>query len=387
MSLISSKPFTLDRIVRILIWVGTIWGLYKILSYLQDVLIPFAIAALLAYIMNPLVLFLQNKIRIKNRVIAVMLSLLLVFSAFAGMALVIVPLVAKDVNRMGTMVKNLAKDPDLDKKADEYIPSSVRSEINKLIKSKEFHDFFHTDKFTNLAVDTAKKILPNVIGLFNSVLHLLLGIMGFAIVLLYLIFILLDYHKIMFQWTDLLPEQYHRRAKGVITDFKAAMGNYFRAQTLIASMVGVLFAIGFSIINLPLAIVFGLMVGAMNMVPYLQNIAFIPAAFFALIHSLETGQSFWVMMLLVLAVFVAVQLIQDAILTPKIMGDAIGLNPAIMLLALSVWGKLLGILGLIIALPMTFLLWSYYRSFLMNARKAPAEDTGPKHAAVPRSDV
>ncbi|OJJ17205.1 AI-2E family transporter [marine bacterium AO1-C] len=387
MSLISSKPFTLDRIVRILIWVGTIWGLYMILSYLQDVLIPFAIAALLAYIMNPLVLFLQNKVRIKNRVLAVLLSLILVFGAFVGIAMIVVPLVAKDVNHMGTMVRNLAADPHLDKKADEYIPPSIRNEINKLIKSKEFHDFFHTDKFTNLAVDTAKKILPNVIGLFNSVLHLLLGVMGFAIVLLYLIFILLDYHKIMFQWTDLLPEQYHSQVKGVITDFKSAMGNYFRAQTLIASLVGVLFAIGFSIINLPLAIIFGLMVGAMNMVPYLQNIAFIPAAFFALIHSLETGQSFWVMMLLVLAVFVVVQLIQDAILTPKIMGNAIGLNPAVMLLALSVWGKLLGILGLIIALPMTFLLWSYYRRFLMSAKKTPVEDAGTKHAAVPRSDT
>mgnify|MGYP001045422999 FL=1 len=386
MSLISSKPFTFDRIVRIAIWVGVIWGLYRILSYLQDVLIPFAIAALLAYIMNPLVLFLQNKIRIKNRVLAVLLSLILVFGAFASITMVVVPLVAKDVNHMGDMITGLAKDPHLDKKAREYIPESVWKRIDQVIDTAHTQDFFQTDKFTHLAVEAARKILPNVIGLFNSVLHLLLGIMGFAIVLLYLIFILLDYNKIMFQWTDLLPEQYHGQVKGVISDFKSAMGSYFRAQTLIASLVGVLFAIGFSIINLPLAIVFGLLVGAMNMVPYLQNIAFIPAAFFALIHSLDTGQSFWFMMLLVLVVFVVVQLIQDAILTPKIMGNAIGLNPAVMLLALSVWGKLLGILGLIIALPMTFLIWSYYRRFLASNQKTPAEDQGPKAAAVPRTD-
>lgn len=387
MSLISSKPFTLDRIVRILIWIGTIWGLYLVLSYLQDVLIPFAIAALLAYIINPLIIFLQNKVGIKNRVVAVLLSLLLIFGAFAGIAMVIIPLIAKDVNHMGQVVRNLAADPHLDTKAQEYIPKGVWKKINTVIDTAHAQEFFHTKKFTDLAVDAAKNVIPNVIGLFNSVLHLLLGIMGLAIVLLYLIFILLDYDKIMFQWTELIPEQYHGRVKGVISDFKSAMGSYFRAQTLIASLVGVLFAIGFSIIDLPLAIIFGLMVGAMNMVPYLQNIAFIPAAFFALIHSLDTGQSFWVMMLLVLAVFVVVQLIQDAILTPKIMGDAIGLNPAVMLLALSIWGKLLGILGLIIALPMTFLLWSYYRRFLMSAKKVPIESTGPKHAAVPKSDV
>jgi predicted PurR-regulated permease PerM len=122
---------------------------------------------------------------------------------------------------------------------------------------------------------------------------------------------------------------------------------------------------------LPLAVVFGLFVGLLNLVPYLQNIAFIPAALFALVHSLETGQSFWVMMLLVLAIFAIVQLIQDAILTPKIMGDAIGLNPAVMLLSLSIWGKLLGLLGLIIALPMTFLLWSYYQRFLKKSDDEP----------------
>lgn len=384
MSLISSKPFTLDRIVRIVIWVGVIWGLYLMIEYLSDVLIPFAIAALLAYIINPLVLFLQNTVRIKNRVIAVLISLLLVFALLFGITMIIVPLVSKDLSHMGDLIKSLAQDPHLDKKAQEYIPPSLWKRIDELIQEEEFQAFFHTDKFTNLAVDTAKKILPNVIGLFNSVLHLLIGIMGLAIILLYLIFILLDYNKIMFQWTDLFPEQYHEIIKDVVKDFKSAMGSYFRAQTLIASLVGILFAVGFSIIGLPMAVIFGLMVGAMNMVPYLQNIAFVPASFFALVHSLETGQSFWVMMLLVLAVFAAVQLIQDAILTPKIMGDAIGLNPAIMLLSLSIWGKLLGLLGLIIALPMTFLIWSYYHRFLKMSAKIPQESNEPKPAATPK---
>lgn len=371
MSLISNKPFTVDRIIRTAIWIGVIWGAFQTLQYLSDVLIPFAIAALLAYIINPLVLFLQNKVRIKNRVVSVLLSLVLVFGFITGVALILIPLVSKDLSHMAGLVKNLANDPNLDKKAQEYIPAGIWKEINHLLDSQEFQAFFHTDKFANMVLDAAKKVLPNVIGLFNNVLHLLISIMGLAIVLLYLVFILLDYNKIMFQWTDLVPQQYHSTLKDVFKNFKIAMGSYFRAQTLIASLVGVLFAIGFSIIGLPLAVVFGLFVGLLNLVPYLQNIAFIPAALFALVHSLETGQSFWVMMLLVLAIFAIVQLIQDAILTPKIMGDAIGLNPAVMLLSLSIWGKLLGLLGLIIALPMTFLLWSYYQRFLKKSDDEP----------------
>ncbi len=75
--------------------------------------------------------------------------------------------------------------------------------------------------------------------------------------------------------------------------------------------------------------------------------------------------------MLVMLVFGIIQLIQDMILTPKIMGDVTGLNPAIILLSLSIWGKLLGMLGLIIALPMTTLLIAYYRSFLQKVEEKP----------------
>ena len=79
----------------------------------------------------------------------------------------------------------------------------------------------------------------------------------------------------------------------------------------------------------------------------------------------ETGQSFWVILLCALAVFAVVQTIQDMYLTPRIMGHAMGLNPAIILLALSVWGSLLGFIGLIIALPLTTLCLSYYKRFIL----------------------
>jgi predicted PurR-regulated permease PerM len=142
------------------------------------------------------------------------------------------------------------------------------------------------------------------------------------------------------------------------------MNRYFRGQAAVASIVGVLFATGFLIIGLPLGILLGLFIGLLNMVPYLQLIGLIPAFLLALIHALETGSSFWVILGLTGLIFVVVQIIQDAILVPRIMGRVTGLNPAMILLSLSIWGKLLGIFGLIIALPMTFLILAYYRRFL-----------------------
>ena len=87
--------------------------------------------------------------------------------------------------------------------------------------------------------------------------------------------------------------------------------------------------------------------------------------------SAETGQSFWRILLACFIVFVVVQGIQDLFLVPKIMGKAMGLNPAVILLSLSIWGSLLGIVGMIIALPITTLLISYYKRFILNKEELP----------------
>jgi predicted PurR-regulated permease PerM len=116
-----------------------------------------------------------------------------------------------------------------------------------------------------------------------------------------------------------------------------------------------------------LGILLGLFIGLLNMVPYLQIIGLIPAFLLALIHALEMGGDFWMILSLTGLVFAVVQIIQDAILVPKIMGRVTGLSPAMILLSLSIWGKLLGVFGLLIALPMTCLLLAYYRRFLVTA--------------------
>ena len=114
-----------------------------------------------------------------------------------------------------------------------------------------------------------------------------------------------------------------------------------------------------------MAIGLGLFIGLLNMVPYLQLVGFIPTILLAVVKAADTGDSFWMIMLSALIVFAVVQTIQDTILTPKIMGHVTGLNPAIILLSLSIWGSLLGILGMVIALPMTTLLVTYYQRYVI----------------------
>jgi predicted PurR-regulated permease PerM len=157
----------------------------------------------------------------------------------------------------------------------------------------------------------------------------------------------------------------------LMTDLDRNMNAYFRGQALVAGIVGVLFAIGFQIIGLPMGIGIGLMIGVLNLVPYMQALGIPPCILLALIQASETGRPVWVTLLCLAAVFIIVQTIQDMILVPKIMGDVTGMGPAWILLSLSIWGSLLGVVGMIIALPLTTLLVSYYKRFILKIEDTP----------------
>jgi predicted PurR-regulated permease PerM len=210
-----------------------------------------------------------------------------------------------------------------------------------------------------------------------------MGLMGLSVIALYVVFLLLDYEWFKENWNKIIPPKQRDHVDGFLVDFNAAMNRHFRAQAVVASCVGVLFAIGFSIIGLPMAILFGLFIGLLNMVPYLQLLALIPAALLACMQSLESGGSIGMSLVAVLIVFAVVQVIQDALLVPRIMGKAFGLRPVIILLAIMIWGKILGLLGLIIALPLTCLAWAWYQRLVIipQQEKEAAENSSEIPAA------
>jgi predicted PurR-regulated permease PerM len=105
--------------------------------------------------------------------------------------------------------------------------------------------------------------------------------------------------------------------------------------------------------------------GFLNLVPYLQTLGFVPMVLLALLKAADTGESFWVIFIPAVIVVCVVQAIQDIVLVPKIMGSAMGLKPAVILLSLSIWGSLLGFVGLIVALPLTTLIVSYYKRYVL----------------------
>ena len=358
------EKITFDRFVRGLLLVMGVVGLYYLLDALSGVLLPFFVAWLLAYMMYPLIIFLEQKCRIRYRLLSIMVAIVVVFGVLAALIVFTVPPAVQQMVRLSD---------DLLHYASTYlsgtdIPEQIEFFMHQNFDRNTIVQFFRQDE----VVDAIQAAATQAWEFLSGTMSIVWFFVDVMMVLLYLLFFLLDYEKVNKNWLMVVPKAHRAVANHIATDIKREMNAYFRGQALVAFLVGVLFSIGFLIIDFPMAIGLGLFIGLLNMVPYAQTLGFIPAIILALLKSNDTGQSFWLILLMAIVVFCVVQAIQDLFLVPKIMGKAMGLKPAIILLALSVWGSLLGIIGFIIALPMTTLGWAYYQRFVL---KEPVEET------------
>jgi predicted PurR-regulated permease PerM len=359
---LDERPYTFDRVFRLAATAGILYALVRLMAHLSDVLIPFTVAFLLAYLLNPVVAKVQE--RVPNRGAAVAITLAGVGIALAATGFLAVPLVMGELAHMGALAKKVLTDADLSARASQTLPPEIWAAIREYAAQDNLRDLLKQRDFWSLAQALLKKVLPGVWGILAGTTNLLIGIVGLSVIGLYMVFMLLDFRRVKAEGKSLLPPSYREPVLEFLREFDQGMSRYFRAQAVVAGIVGVLFALGFSLIGLPMGIVLGLLIGALNMVPYLQIIGMIPAGLLAVVMALESGTGVFAAIGLVLLVFVVVQAIQDAVLVPKIMGEVTGMSPAMILLSISVWGKLLGFLGLVIALPATCIAVAYYQRLI-----------------------
>lgn len=358
----NDRSFTFDRVVQLALFAGLAWGLVLLLDYLSDVLLPFVTGLVVAYFLDPVTNRVQHVI--KQRVLAALFTLVSITLAVSLVVWFMVPMVGNELADMGRTVSKMASNTELAQAAKEHLPENVWEEVNEILKRDDVKRYLTSDGAVQMAKDTAKKLLPGVWGVLSGAANVLTFITGLLVIMLYVVFLLIDYHNMAARWRDYLPPSMRDDVSGFVEEFIQATNRYFRSQALVACCVAVLFAIGFSIIGLPLAILMGIFIGLLNMVPYLQIVGTIPCLLLAGLKALEQGDNFLGALGLVLLVFGVVQLIQETVLVSRFQGEAMGLSPAIILLSISVWGKLLGFLGLILALPLTCLGLTYYRRYL-----------------------
>ncbi len=367
------QEITLGRFLRIVLVLAVLAISYLVLNSLSSVLLPFAVAWLLAYLLYPMVCFVQHKMRFTYRLPSIIAVLLFVLALITAIFMLIVPSMVREVAQFNSIaisfLSDNIKNPSIPPAVVEYVRGVANEEgVMALLQSSGVQELFN-------------ELLSRAELLLMGTVNVVVRIFGVFVTLLYMFFILLDYEHLADEWLLYLPVRWRSLVVKLSSDLVHGMNQYFRGQALVALCVGVLFSVGFAIIDFPVAIGFGIFIGVLNLVPYLQIVSLLPMVVLALLKASNTGDNFWWVLLSAVIVLCIVQAIQDLLLVPYIMGRRMNLHPALILLSLAVWGKLLGLLGMIVALPLTTILLAYLKRYHeINGELFPSSDNPLKKA-------
>lgn len=342
--------------------------LVMLVRYLSNVLLPFFVACLIAYLLQPIVDFNRRLIRSKGRVLPSILTLIDITVIVGIIIYVCMPPVIHELGELGKILHNVSS-------GKVEMPPIYRYIVDFINR------YFNPDSIrTWLSGEHIMTIINGGSSIIEESLDILLTTLSWMLTIIYVLFILIDYPQISHGFKLIVPGKYRPQFLSVFSDVSDSMNHYFRGQGMVAICATVFYCVGFSIVGLPLAIPMGILVGILYMIPYFQYVTLLPVAAICLVYSLGGQAEFLPMLGKCGMVYVVSQSICDYVITPHIMGREMGLNPAVILLSLSVWGTLLGIIGMIIALPVTSLIMTYYNRYISNPQTAdtarhPADNT------------
>ncbi|TSA32335.1 MAG: AI-2E family transporter [Verrucomicrobiaceae bacterium] len=333
------------------------------ISFLQPVLIPIAIAAILAFLLEPVVQWLMR--RKLSRLVSIIVVYLAVSAIFAGILIWILPA----AYRQGS---EFLKDfPGYSQKAQGLLLSTVdhlhKLAENPLFKSPESPSEGHgqftafiaprlneagawlQQKIPDLAVESGKFLQRSLSGFFG-VFGLLLSMI---LVPIFLFFFLKDSPAIVTNWSRYLPlraSPLKNEIVSLVSEINSYLVSFFRGQLLVSMIDGMMIACALLVMGLDFAVLIGLMVGILGLIPYLgMMITWIPAVIIAAAQFGDWGHPFWVTV-----IFLVANNIDGMVIAPKIVGDSVGLHPLTVIISVLAWSLILGgLLGALLAVPLT----------------------------------
>ncbi|WP_075565472.1 AI-2E family transporter [Ihuprevotella massiliensis] len=351
------QEITFDRFIRGVLFVALLALFVAGLNWLSAVLLPFFAAWAIAWVLAPVVKFLHDRCYIRPRSVAVVLTLILAIAIAVGaLWLIIPPFIEGVLHIKDALLRYLQSGGQ-----NTQLPEWLQHLLQQWIGSLQLEEMLQQDNLLQMV----RTSLPHVWNVVQSTANVVVSLASSAFALLYLVLLLTDYDHYSTVWLKYVPRSQRAFLEQLSNDVAHNMRGYFRGQVLVAISNGVMFSIGFWLIGLPMPVGMGIFVGVLSFIPYIQVLGILPAALLALLQMADTGHSFWGMMALVIVVYIVVQVLQDTIFTPRIMGRIMGLSPAVVLLSLSVWGYIAGIIGLMVALPLTTLMLAYYQRYIL----------------------
>lgn len=327
----------------ILVLVGRFIGAFS------GVIWPIATAGILALILRPVVTVLQTRFKLPRLTAVILLYGLFVLAVaglFFGFAPAVIAQIIDFVTYLPTLWRNTVNWGE--KQFPEWLALSRGYLENPAIKNAVESLTQQAQDFVTHLAPTLRSAGAGLFGLFGLVASL-------AIIPVYLFFFLLSAvddptRRLPEHLTFLKPAQ-RDDVLFLIREFIGIVAAFFRGQLLIGLIMGILLAVGFSVIGLKFGLALGLIIGLLNIVPYLGSILGLSAALPLALLQDNGGIG---LVGLSLGIFIAVQLIEGWILTPRIMGRQTGLHPVAIIFAVFFWGQAFGgVLGMLLAVPLT----------------------------------
>jgi len=313
-----------------------------LIYFLSPILTPFLLAAVIAYICNPMVSFLAES-RI-SRATGTVLVMLLLLSTFAALILIMVPLFEKEAGRL------IEKIPDyLEMLRNHVIPwietrfgVSLQLDINML------------KQHWQSAGGVAARILPSLTSGGMAIVEFLTNLLLVPVVLFYL---LRDWDKLIKHMDEMIPRYWHRQINILARETDRILAEFLRGQLAVILLMSICYITGLWLVGLEFALPIGLLAGILVFVPYLGMIVGLTLATFAALMQFQD----WNEVIPVWAVFGFGQLLEGMVITPWLVGDRIGLHPVMVIFALLAFGQLFGFFGILLALPVSAVLLVWLR--------------------------
>jgi len=416
------------------IGIGLVYGVTQVLGFLQPILVPFAMAGVLAYLLEPAVVWLEGRKLSRQR--AVLLVFAIFIFAIGGLSWYLFSKVSRQVRNMDGKVTvyvekvrnsvvgfsnqleekyGLELLPDLAAFGISGTPGEERKPLVQepvgaapadgviVVEGAEPAESvmapggeFSLRAF--LSGDWVKRSLPGAAAqiwtTIKSSIGGFLGAFGFVlsmiIVPLYLYYFLIESAHIKETWSNYLPlraSAFKVELVDCLTEINGYLIAFFRGQLLVSAINGVATGLGLMIIGLDFGLIIGLMLCVLGIIPYLGiAVCWIPAVAIAAVQggsALVPGDPWWMMPLVVTIIFAVVQQIDGFVISPKIVGESVGLHPMTVIVSVFVWSLLLGgLLGAILAVPLTASVKVLFQRYIWLARLAP-QTVGGSARSVP----
>lgn len=334
-----------DKIPRWVLWLGVSVATGWLLYTLRGVLAPVFFAFLIAYMLDPLVDRVEASRLLRGKPIAraVGIAVLLVgaFALAAVAILVVVPMVYEEIASFlkrlpGLVARSRAEIEPILAEYGLEIPTSVGQALEEV----------HLDIQSVLTkgVTPATAVLKWLLGGTASAVG---AIIAALIVPVFAFYLLYDFDVLVANLGELIPPRHRPQANDFFREVDAVLGQFFRGQFTVMAILAVLYSVGYGAIGVPLALPIGIMAGLLSFIPYLGSTLALATA---LLMTALDWQG-WSQVLWVLGVHALIQALEGFVVTPKIMGDTVGISAIAVLFALLVGAELLGFTGVLLAVP------------------------------------